>query len=486
MRVFLMQVTKLGSLSACLFLFATSASIASEPYGRDVVLDRSVNTYRQLAYYGSPATPWVLSGAGHEAAVVGDITPRVEADSEESDPDQRRRIRSVLIPRLEAEVAEQERSLGPYAAVMSETLEELARAHERLGNDPAGVEARERALFLIRVNEGLSSATQGPLVRALLNSLRRQQDFEGLDDRYRYFFRLYGSGLPPWSEDRWTATLEYLAWQREALERDIDGERASRLLRLHTLHRDLNRALEESWEAEEDRATSGLTWRHRVDAALNYLDTLYLVQALITPIADQLQYNQKRTTRYDPLAPDDQPQQTQQLVALQRSAQRRGTAALEASLATIPTTERKARAVVLLNLADWLQWNGSLRRASDVYVELWKFLKAGGPAEQELLDRWLSEPRPLPDRPVFWVVDREIRLRAEVSVDVTSRGRGKARLKSVAGGRPIGSTRLLRALNEVRYRPAFQEASESGEEPEDAVVEPVAYRLETESAILFK
>ncbi|MEO0435679.1 MAG: hypothetical protein AAF098_02085 [Pseudomonadota bacterium] len=486
MHVFLIQAINLGSLSACLFWFCTSVSFASEPYGRDVILDRTINSYQLGAFYGAPSPPSVLLRVGQEADVIAHKKQRADVESEEADPEEKRRIQSVLIPQLEAQVAEQERSLGPYAAVMSETLDDLARAYERLGDDPAGLEAREKALFLIRVNEGLSSAAQGPLLRALLNNLRRQQDYEALDDRYQYFFRLYGSGLAPWSGERWNATLEFLAWQREALERNIDGDRASRLLRLHTLHRDLNGAMEEFFLAEEEPTEVNLSWRQRVEAALSYLDTLYLIQALVTPIAEQQQYAQTRPTRNDPLARDEQPQQTQQLVTLQRSAQRRGREALEAALAITPSAERGTRALLLLSLADWLQWNGSVRRALDRYVELWQFLKAGGPTEQQLLQSWLGTPRPLPDRPIFWVLDRQVRLRADVSIDVSNRGRGRARLKSVAGGRPTGSTRLLRALNEVPFRPAFQEILSTEDAPVGSVVEPVASRLEMETAIYYK
>ena len=80
-----------------------------------------------------------------------------------------------------------------------------------------------------RINDGLYSERQVPLLRELLQSYREAGDYEALDERYDYYFRLYGNGQPPYTEIRLRAALEYLRWQREALRLGVGGRELERL-----------------------------------------------------------------------------------------------------------------------------------------------------------------------------------------------------------------------------------------------------------------
>ena len=204
---------RLVTLALALGGAGAGPALATEPYGQRVV--------------------------AAQAAWVDEAVPRVALDHPRIPPEQRPAARQ-RVQNLRQRLREQELAQGPYAAPLAETLTELARAVDALGDDAAALEARERALHLTRVNEGLYSAAQAPLLRALLEGHRRRSEFARLDERYDYFFRLYGAGRPPWTEARWAATLEYLRWQREALRRRIDGADVQRrLLELHRRHEDL-------------------------------------------------------------------------------------------------------------------------------------------------------------------------------------------------------------------------------------------------------
>ena len=139
-----------------------------------------------------------------QAAWVDEAAPRVALDQPRIPAGQRSAARQ-RVQHLRQRLREQELAQGPYAAPLAETLTELARAVDALGDDAAALKARERALHLTRVNEGLYSAAQAPLLRALLEGHRRRGEFARLDERYDYFFRLYGAGRPPWTEARWSA-----------------------------------------------------------------------------------------------------------------------------------------------------------------------------------------------------------------------------------------------------------------------------------------
>ncbi len=130
--------------------------------------------------------------------------------------------------RYERELGQLEDSGGPYAEALAEPLADMARLLRRSGDLAGAQQAYQRALHVVRINEGLYSERQVPILRELFDIYRMTGDMAMLDGRYDYFFRLYGSGQPPYTPVRLGAGLEYLRWQREALRLGLDapGHRA--------------------------------------------------------------------------------------------------------------------------------------------------------------------------------------------------------------------------------------------------------------------
>lgn len=57
-------------------------------------------------------------------------------------------------------------------------------------------------------------------------------------------------------------------------------------------------------------------------------------------------------------------------------------------------------AELYLELGDWSQWNGSLRRANEAYTVVEALLLAED--EGDLLAKWLAQPMELPDERALW------------------------------------------------------------------------------------
>lgn len=330
---------------------------------------------------------------------------------------------------------------GPYGPGLSESLGDLARIFEEAGDVDGAMGARERALHLLRVNEGLNSPSQGPLVRELLNSLRRRGEFEALDDRYDYFFRLYGAGRPPWSEARWNAFLEYLSWQRQALVLELDGDPKGRLYDLYERHEDLLNAYR-----DEELV---LSWQQFRDLAASQLATFYLIDTYIEPRDQMSQSQQWDYRRTDD--PADFDLYRERLENIQRGLRSRARKLLEESLEKIPTGETEARAQVELALADWLQWQGSTRQATDRYESLWLSLNEDG--RQDLATEWFSQPTPLPAAEVFLVNDRLLSPPVTLGVQVSESGRSKVSPANVPATLERTAARLRRLLFATRFRP---------------------------------
>ena len=347
------------------------------------------------------------------------------------------------IERLQERLEEQRLADGPYAPAAAETLADLARLLETRGQLAQALARREEALHLIRVNEGLYSAAQGPVLRAMLDSLRAAGDFTALDQRYAYYYRLYGAGRPPFNDLRWAATMEYLDWQREALRRELDADPRERLLELHATQAELLLTV------AEDPA---FDWRWLLDLTRSQLATLYIVEDAVQPEVQMLRRSRVTRVRGDELRDFDPLQE--RLDNLQRTARAQGRMLVEAALQRVPEAEVAARAGLRLDLADWLLWHGSTRSAQELYGTVWEELEAAG--RDDLLDEWFARPRPLPRGEFFAPLDRLRDSALHVRIDVSAYGRVQVSSEGVPDERAREFSRLRRLLRASRFRPALR------------------------------
>lgn len=335
---------------------------------------------------------------------------------------------------------------GPYGADLAEPLTDLARHYRAQGDYEQALAHYRRALHNVRVNDGLYSERQVPLVRELLNLYRLAGEYEALDDRYDYFFRLYGSGQPPFDEVRLRATLEYLRWQREAHRRGLrDGERD--LLRLYEHNRDLLALVREAPTVPEQ-------WQR--EFVFSQLRNLYLLQREIEPLVDSNSLGV--VSAFPNSANNDRDFARDRLEAIDRTALSRGRQLLEELLHSLPGVDQYGRALVHRELGDWYQWNDSWRRAREHYREAIALLLAGG--RDDLVRQWWGEPVELPDNGAFWrgddSSDDAVAVRARLSV--SDRGRPRIQDIMVASAEDESAARRLRReLADTRFRPAFRD-----------------------------
>lgn len=301
---------------------------------------------------------------------------------------------------------------GPYADALAEPLAAIARGYRHGGDYRQALATYRRALHIVRVNDGLYSERQIPLLREMLVTYRESGDRVGLDARYDYFFRVYGMGRAPYTPLRLRAALEYLRWQREALLTGLPGNRERRMLDLMAL----NQSLVDAVIADPDAPFS---WQRGL--VLSQLSNLYLLQDQFEPAIDETSLlGGRELLNPQPLAAglDDQ-----RMNNTLRTAYARGRTLLEDLLACVPAGQAVDRASVLLALADWHLWNNSRQRADHAYGEVAETLRLAG--ETTLLDDWLGEPAELPDNGAFLVPmptsDPGPQVRARF--DVSARGR---------------------------------------------------------------
>lgn len=333
---------------------------------------------------------------------------------------------------------------GPYADALAEPLADLARLLRRGGDLARAQRVYLRALHVVRINEGLYSERQVPILRELFETYRTTGDLASLDARYGYFFRLYGSGEPPYTPVRIGAALEYMRWQREALRLGLDKDDARRLLQLYTLN---ERILE---GVAADPAVDLADYRALV---LSQLRNLYLIQDRYQPKLDTT-----RTTFGNamPGAWDEEDADRRRIEITQRSALSRGREMLQELIARTPPEQVEALAGAWLELADWNQWNDRRSEALAAYGHVVKLLR--GAERDEVLQQWLGEPVELPANGAFWqprqAVGGEQPIVVRARFDVSASGKaGNIEATALASEYESKASRLRRNLAQTRFRP---------------------------------
>ena len=363
-----------------------------------------------------------------------------------------------VAPQLEIDRDEYQRRLaqvefagGPYSDELTEPLLGLARYHQGQGELETAVEMYRRALHLVRVNDGLYSERQIPLVRELLQLYRDAGDFNALDQRYDYFFRLYGSGRPPYSALRLQATLEYLRWQREALRSGLDeGGAQRRLLNLYELNRDV---------LEAAMTAPGVNSQMRMKLGLSQLRNLYLLMDRVqAPVEDLFGVTGNRSGAGYP-GGELQDFHNARLQALRSTGLARGRTLVNALLEELPAIAVRDRARLHLELGDWYQWNGLRASAMEHYRSAFDILADA--QETALLSQWMGQAVELPDNGAFWQPTRfqadEESAVITASFRVNSRGRARE-VETLANDPQDGrfATRLRRQLQATYFRPRFE------------------------------
>ena len=95
------------------------------------------------------------------------------------------------IARYQARIAELEAAEGPHAGELVELRSSLGLLHQQAGNHGQAVAALQDALQSIRVNEGLYSMSQVPIVEAIIDSNVALSARDELRRNYEYLFWLY-------------------------------------------------------------------------------------------------------------------------------------------------------------------------------------------------------------------------------------------------------------------------------------------------------
>ncbi|MFT6958465.1 MAG: hypothetical protein ACJAYC_003483 [Halieaceae bacterium] len=364
------------------------------------------------------------------------------------------------------QLEEMETAGGPYSENLAEPLTGLGALYQERGAYTRSIEAYRRALHVLRINDGLRSARQVPLLEKLTEVYRTVGDAESLDDVYHYSFEIHGEGHPPYTEENVQISLEYLQWQRDAYGVLLGGRQQSqtRVMQAYLLNQEM---LDTMAEARDFR----FDWYRKLvkSQMLNlYLllgeDLIEAAQAVGMP-SSPLRNSEFRSEGYI----------HERLSVMQKTGERVGRKLMQDLMARGADLESKEVATFHRELGDWYQWNGNLSKANEEYAIVESMLREAG--ELDLLAEWFAEPLELPDSLDLWRAHPRDKPRKlgiiTLKFDVSARGR----VKNVVVENPAEefsrqASRVKSLLRDTHVRPSFSDG-----EPRDFTGLVRRYRL---------
>lgn len=340
-----------------------------------------------------------------------------------------------------------EADLGPYSPELTAPLAAAAREAEEYGANDAALELYRWALHSTRINSGLGSADQLPLLEGILELLRDQGDPAEVGRQIDYFYRLLGRGAEPWSEQRLQASIRWLSVQSEILASSPWQGKESDVLFVVNHGKEMTDAVCESsqWQNSWCKLFS-----------LEVLKLYYLIDFNVDPlVVDSFGVSRDRYANPYQQGVQQNREQSPGEYRLRNIESTLGSTArglLDRALKLFPED-----GLLLHAKADWLLLRGRHSQAVQIYQQLQR---------QGSFD--FSKPGPLPEVPKL---SRDHRFSREwailnVAADVTQRGK----LRNVIVSSPEPADDKLsgfakRQLRNMRFRPALSKMGETIEAP---------------------
>jgi tetratricopeptide (TPR) repeat protein len=341
--------------------------------------------------------------------------------------------------------------VGAYSKELVPELRQLGAALFADGQYPDAVENYRRAIHLLRVNEGLNTATQTGMVEQLIEAYFEMGDYIAADDQQAYLFRIRKANLSP-SDPEMFAAVERLAdWHRAAYLGQLDRYRYPRIVDLIDLYSDVADAIEEE---------RGENSRHKLPYLRGKLRTEYMLSIYPGESEEGLRVEAGQRDEAD------LPDLTKlRFVGFRNDNFRNGLATIREMrtvLESDPDTTSQEMADILVTKGDWYQWHRRYAQAIRTYREAWAYME-GKPDVSGWRRSTFGSPLELPSEVVFQPGRMPLRLYHDAEVRarfMVSRHGTAEEIEILSPGRDENQpavTRGYKYLRDMRFRPKLED-----------------------------
>lgn len=332
---------------------------------------------------------------------------------------------------------------GAYAGQLAEYLDSLGVNLQRRGMHEEAIEVFKRGVHLSRVNEGLYSAGQIPLLEKEIASLVALGDYAAADERQYYLYRVQMRNLDA-GPDRAEAFLNQADWQYNAYRMGLERDNFNRLLSIW----DLNSLALNDIAKREGPSSIALIAPLRGMLQAQYLIADYNF--------NQIEYGMSNSESYAAQA------ELNRFNAYRSQSYSKGEAVVD-SIYDIQVSNygqhTPAAAEARAMHGDWLLYHGKRGAAEEQYRLAVAELEPRDDAQTEI-ERLFGAPLELPDddavRYLPAPVGREAgRLVLQFDVSASGRVSGLERLDSNDLDQGVVN-RIMRTLRHTRFRPRIE------------------------------
>jgi tetratricopeptide (TPR) repeat protein len=345
-------------------------------------------------------------------------------------------------------IADLESREGPYAPGLSEQLLGLGAAYQDQGLHAEAVRAFKRGVHLSRINNGLYSADQIPLLQRLITSHIANGEYEEADERQYYLYRVQRKLYQPGAPQLASAMLDRAEWQRQAYFLSVGDVAFTRLLSMWELYRTVLGNIAQS---------EGSYSRSLLDPLNGLLETQYLIST----------YSGESTSGFEVNASEGSTGVEEgrfNMVRLSNYKQGQSVITAMREVYTFNEPEESPLpAETLVKLGDWHFWHRKRESAITSYQQAWDEL-AALPEGDDYIEAVFSQPVLLPngpDSPTEIEPPEVISGYAQVSYTVSDRGRVEnlelLGAEPLEKDGPVETMQLMRQLRASTYRPRFED-----------------------------
>lgn len=340
---------------------------------------------------------------------------------------------------------------GPYYQNSSEVLYSLGLELQKGGQHAKALKALRRAMHITRVNRGLNSLAQAPMLRSIINSQKYLMNFEPVTNSYRQLLRMHMASYGK-QDPRLAPLLNELAlWHIDAYQFDDSSKRIDHLTSANSL---ITGALKLN-EAHTDPKPREQIQLLRSAALINF--------HLSRHEGDE--WSTSTDSHYSLSADGFASANPQRAGILNGASFRRGRACHERIIdltAALPNASLEEKLRAQTELADWYLLFNHRQEAMHHYQQVLTHMAASDQAET-LHARLFATPHLLPAMRMENHGDRQAALLVTADVDISEKGWG-SRIKNIqetlfAKQIPKSKTSLryllVDAIKDSRFRPQF-------------------------------
>ena len=359
------------------------------------------------------------------------------------------------IDKYQAAIEEIESAEGMYSEQIAQKLINLGNIYQHYQKHDDALRVFKRALHLSRINEGLYSLSQIPILEKMLKSYKKRKQWAQVNDKYYYMYWLYARNFDDMDIKRLDMELQIANWHLEAYAMQLLPDPTQDLIYSYSLFDRAANLITNAYGETDLRLITPLNGL----LLTNYFIASHVMRSSVEKVYamnEQLQIQMKKSDIV--------------IAELKRKSFATGKKIIQRKLTVLQgqqPIDHQAIAKVKLKLADWFLMHNKRQTALRHYQLAYDYALTTD-KNREFLDQLFSQPVALPHYPNLLQRTRTIKSDAELAtgvsyvhatLDVTKYGKAK-NIKIVSSNPPDDSpirSKALKSLRTTKFRPQISD-----------------------------